>query len=40
MYPQLENSLKCFDMNSIAVSKTLATCKILVPSVGAHLIRL
>ena len=32
--PQLENSLKCFDMDMIAISKTLAACSVLAQVSG------
>ena len=38
IYAQLENALKCFDMDIIAVSKTLTAGKVLVPRVRSHLI--
>ena len=38
IYPPLQNPLKWFDKDIIAVSKTLATCKVLVPSVRFNLI--
>jgi hypothetical protein len=36
--PQLENSLRWYDMDMIAISKTLAACKVLAPSVRFNLI--
>jgi hypothetical protein len=36
--PQLENSLRWFDMDMIAIYKTLAACKVFVPRVRFNLV--
>jgi hypothetical protein len=40
IYSPLSNPLKRVDMDILAVSNTLAACKIFVPSAGDHLIPL
>jgi hypothetical protein len=38
IYPPLQNPFKRVDIDILALSKTLATCKVLVPSVRYNLI--